>query len=63
MNVQLLDKFEAIEKDYLSTVKGGNWRCYVGTAGGAIFGAVGGPWGAIAGGTVANAYFCAEKVS
>ena len=48
----------------LSTVNGGDWRCVVGTAGGAIFGgAFGGPWGALGVGTAANMYFCATPVS
>ena len=64
MNKDNIRKFEVVDAEILSTVNGGDWRCVVGTAGGAIFGgAFGGPWGALGVGTAANMFFCATPVS
>ena len=60
MNKDNIKKFEVVDVEMLSTVNGGDWRCVVGTAGGAIFG---GPWGALGVGTAANMFFCATPVS
>ena len=64
MNKNNIKKFEVVDAELLSTVNGGDWRCVVGTAGGALFGgALEGPWGAVGLGTVTNMFFCATPVS
>ena len=64
MNKDNIKKFEVVDVEILSTFNGGDWRCVVGTAGGALFGgALAGPWGAVGIGTVTNMFFCATPVS
>lgn len=64
MNKNNIKKFGVVDAELLSTVSGGDWRCVVGTAVGAIFGgALTGPWGAVGIGTVTNVFFCATPVS